>query len=69
MPSAEPGMRLADPTALAALATPELLRTQGPDSRCWLTFLRTVCFWPGPLSVVGRWCGVPRTTLLRWVVG
>lgn len=69
VPSAEHGMRLADPTALAALVTPDLPLTQVPDSLCWLTFLMTLFYWHVPLSVLGRWCGVHKTTILRWVVG
>jgi hypothetical protein len=69
VPSAEHGMRIADPTALAALVTPDLPLTQGPDSLGWLTFLMTLCYWHVPLSVLGRWCGVHKTTILRWVVG
>jgi transposase-like protein len=68
-PSAEHGMRIADPTALAALVTPDLPLTQVPDSLCWLTFLMTLFYWNVPLSVLGRWCGVHKTTILRWVVG
>ena len=38
-PSADRGMRLADPTALAALVTPDLPLEQVPGSLCWLSFL------------------------------
>jgi transposase-like protein len=69
MPSADHGMRLADPTALAALVTPELPLADVPHSLCWLTFLMTLFYWNVPLSVLGRWCGVHKTTILRWVVG
>ena len=62
-PSAEGGMRLAAPTALAALVPPELPLAQGPGSLGWLTFLRPLGSWPVPLSGVGRWCGVPQTTM------
>jgi hypothetical protein len=41
LPSADRGRPLADPTALAALVTPELPMAQVADSRCWLTFLMT----------------------------
>jgi transposase-like protein len=68
-PSVEHGMRVADPTALAALVTPDLPLTQVSDSLCWLTFLMTLFYWNVPLSVLGRWCGVHKTTILRWVVG
>ena len=69
MPSADHGMRIADPTALAALVTPDLPLAQVPGSLCWLTFLMTLFYWNVPLSVLGRWCGVHKTTILRWVVG
>jgi transposase-like protein len=69
VPSADRGMRLADPTALAALVTPDLPLAQVPGSLCWLTFLMTLFYWNVPLSVLGRWCGVHKTTILRWVVG
>ena len=69
MPSADHGMRLADPTALAALVTPDLPLAHVPHSLCWLTFLMTLFYWNVPLSVLGRWCGVHKTTILRWVVG
>ena len=69
VPSADRGMRLADPTALAALVTPDLPLAQVPGSLCWLTLLMTLFYWNVPLSVLGRWCGVHKTTILRWVLG
>lgn len=69
VPSCDGGMRLADPTALTALVTPELPLAQVPGSLCWLTFLMTLFYWNVPLSVLGRWCGVHKTTILRWVLG
>lgn len=65
----ERGMKLADPTALAALVTPEVPLEQITDSLCWLTILMTLFYWNVPLSVLGRWCGVHKTTILRWVLG
>jgi hypothetical protein len=67
LPSAERGRRMADPTALAALVTPDLPLAQGPGSLGWLTCLLTLCSGHVPLSVVGRWGGVHQTTLRRWV--
>jgi hypothetical protein len=63
------GMQLVDPTALAALVTPDLPMAQVAGSLCWLTLLMTLFYWNVPLSVLGRWCGVHKTTVLRWVVG
>ena len=69
VPTVDRGMRLVDPTALAALVTPELPLAQVSGSLCWLTFLMTLFYWNVPLSVLGRWCGVHKTTILRWVLG
>jgi transposase-like protein len=69
LPPGDRGMRLADPTALAALVTPELPLAQVPGSLCWLTVLMTLFYWNVPLSVLGRWCGVHKTTILRGVLG
>jgi len=69
VPSVDRGRRLADPTALAALLTPELPLAQIPNSRCWLTCVLPLFYWNVPWSVLGRWCGVHKTTILRWVVG
>src|SRR5438128_723991 len=69
MPTVDRGMRLADPTALAALVTPELPLAQVPGSLCGLTCLMTLFYWNVPLSVLGRWCGVHKTTILRCVLG
>jgi transposase-like protein len=68
-PSTERAMQVADPTALTALVTPDLPLAQVPGSLCWLTFLMTLFYWNVPLSVLGRWCGVHKTTILRWVLG
>jgi hypothetical protein len=46
-------MRIADPTALAVLATPDLPLAQVPSSLCWLIVLMTLCYWNVPLSVLG----------------
>jgi len=63
VPPVDRGMQLADPTALAALGTPELPLAQVPSSLCWLTCLMTLFYWNVPLSVLGRWCGVHKTTI------
>jgi hypothetical protein len=62
-------MRLADPTALAAMVTPDVPLAQISGSLCGLTCLMTLFSWNVPLSVLGRWCGVHKTTIWRWVVG
>ena len=47
-PSADGGMRLADPTALAAPVTPERPLAQVPGSLCGLTWLLTLSSWNVP---------------------
>jgi transposase-like protein len=69
VPRVDQGMKLTDPTALAALVTPDLPLQQVDGTLCWLTFVLTLFYWNVPLSVLGRWCGVHKTTILRWVVG
>lgn len=69
LPSVDRGMQLADPTALAALVTPDLPMAQVAGSLCWLAVIMTLFYWNVPLSVLGRWCGVHKTTILRWVLG
>jgi transposase-like protein len=69
VPSTDRGMRLADPTALATLVTPELPLEHVPSSLCWLTVIMTLFYWNVPVSVLGRWFGVHKTTILRWVLG
>ena len=63
VPSADRGMPIADPTARAALVTPDLPLAQVPGSLCWLTFLMTLFYWHVPLAVLGRWSGVHKTTI------
>jgi hypothetical protein len=69
VPSGERGMHLADPTALTAVVTPDLSLAEVPGSLCWLSFCMTLFYWNVPLSVLGRWCGVHKTTILRGVLG
>ena len=68
-PSVDRGMRLADPTALAALGPPARPLAPVPGSLCWLTCLMTLFDGHVALAVLGRWCGVHTTTIRHWVVG
>jgi transposase-like protein len=51
------------------LVTPELPLEHVPSSLCWLTVIMTLFYWNVPVSVLGRWFGVHKTTILRWVLG
>jgi hypothetical protein len=63
VPSRECGMRLADPTVLTALVTPDLPLAEVPGALCGLSCLMTRFYWHVPRSVLGRWCGVQKTTI------
>ena len=63
VPTGDRGRRRAAPTALAALVPPELPLAQVPGSRGWRPGLLTRWYGQGPRSVLGRWGGVPQTTI------
>jgi hypothetical protein len=48
IPSIDRGMKLADPTALAVLMTPDLPIAHVPESLCWLTVSMTLFYWHVP---------------------
>jgi hypothetical protein len=63
VPTGDRGRRRAAPTALAALVPPELPLAQVPGSRGWRPGLLTRWYGQGLRSVLGRWGGVPQTTI------
>ena len=63
VPSVDRGMQLVDPTALAAMVTPDVRLERITDSLGWLTFLLTLFYGNVPVAVLGRWCGVHKTTI------
>jgi hypothetical protein len=69
VPPVDCGRRIADPTVLAALVPPDLPLAPVSGCLCGLACLMTHFSWHVPLAVLGRWCGVPKTTIRRWVVG
>ncbi len=69
LPPGDQGMYLSDPTAIQALPEPNRPLSEVSGSLCWVTVLMTLFYWNVPLSVLGRWVGVHKTTLLRWIVG
>jgi len=67
VPPSDRGMTLSDPTAIEALVTPDRPLDQMPGSLAWVTVLMMLYYWNVPLEVLGRWCHVPKTTILRWI--
>lgn len=68
-PAEAAGMTVSDPTAIQCLITPDAPLTEIPNAVAWVTFLMTLYYWNVPLSVLGRWMGVHKTTILRWILG
>jgi transposase-like protein len=69
LPPADQGMVLSDPTAIKALVTPDVPLGQISGALAWVTFLMTLYYWNVPLSVLGGWMQVHKTTVLRWMFG
>lgn len=67
VPPSDRAMSLSDPTAIEALVTPDLPLDQMPGSLAWVTVLMNLYYWNVPLEVLGRWCHVHKTTILRWI--
>jgi transposase-like protein len=63
------GMQLSDPTAIRKLLTPNIPIGEVSQNLCVLVFVMTLWRWGVPLSVLGRWCGVHATTILRNIGG
>lgn len=66
---ASEGMTLSDPTAMRKVLTPGMAIGEVSQHLCLLIFVRTLWWWGVPLSVLGAWWGVHKTTLLRQILG
>jgi len=63
------GMQLSDPTSIRKLVTPDVPVSSIPSPLRWITFCMTLYFHGVPLSVLGRWFKVHKTTILRQIMG
>lgn len=63
------GMAVSGLTGVKALVTPDVPLSEVSLSLFWIAFMLRL-FWGGlPLRVLGQWCHVHPTTVLRWIVG
>lgn len=69
LPAVDHGMTLADPTAIKRLVTPDVPLDHVSPSLAGVAFLMALYRWGVPLSVLGRWMQVHKTTVLRWLLG
>jgi transposase-like protein len=68
LPEAE-GMSISDPTSIRSLVTPDMPTLSVKDSSKWVVYCMVLYYYGVPLSVLGSWLKVHKTTVLRWMIG
>ena len=63
------GMIISDPTSVRSLITPDIPISSVKDSLKWIVFCMVLYYHGLPLSVLGSWLKVHKTTVLRWMLG
>jgi transposase-like protein len=63
------GMQVCDPTSIRKLVTPGVCASSIASPLRWLIFCLTLYYYGVPLSVLGSWFGVNKTTILRRILG
>lgn len=63
------GMQLSDSSAIRALVTPNAALSAIGTPLQWVCFVMALYFHGVPLSVLGQWFHVHKTTVLRWIMG
>jgi hypothetical protein len=63
------GMSISDPTSIRSLVTPDVPTSSTKDSLKWIVYCMVLYYHGVPLSVLGSWLHVHKTTVLRWMIG
>ena len=63
------GTIISDSTALRKLVSPQAAVSEIDKPLKWIAFLMALYYHGVPLSVLGQWCSVHKTTVLRWILG
>ena len=63
------GMSISDPTSIRSLVTPDIPTSSLKDSSKWVVYCMVLYYYGVPLSVLGSWLNVHKTTVLRWMIG
>jgi transposase-like protein len=63
------GMSISDPTSIRNLVTPDIPTSSLKDSLKWVVYCMVLYYHGVPLSVLGSWLEVHKTTVLRWMIG
>jgi len=69
MPASSKGMSISDPTNIRSLVTPDIPTSSVKDSLKWIVYCMVLYYYGVPLSVLGCWLKVHKTTVLRWIIG
>jgi len=62
-------MVISDPTSIRKLITPDASLSSIKDSIKWVVYCMVLYYYGVPLSVMGNWLKVHKTTILRWMLG
>jgi hypothetical protein len=63
------GMSVSDPGSIRSLLTPDIPTSSVKDSLKWVVYCMVLYYYGVPLSVLGSWLKVHKTTVLRWMIG
>ena len=63
------GMTVSKLPQVERLLTPDVPVGDGAGSLFWVVFMLRLFFHGVPISVLGQWCHVHPTTVLRWILG
>jgi transposase-like protein len=63
------GMNISDPTSIKKLVTPDAVLSSIQKPLHWVILCMTLYYYGVPLSALGRWLNVHKTTVLRWMIG
>jgi transposase-like protein len=63
------GMSVSDPTSIRNLVVPDVTMDTIKDTLKWVVYCMVLYYYGVPLSVLGNWLGVHKTTILRWMIG
>jgi len=63
------GMSICDPTSIRNPVNPDVSTSSTKVPLKWIVFCMTLYYHGVPLSVLGNWFHVHKTTVLRWMIG
>jgi transposase-like protein len=69
VPESAKGMSISDPSSIRSLITPDIPTSSVKDSLKWVVYCMVLYYYGVPLSVLGSWFKVHKTTVLRRMIG